>query len=256
MKKSLVKMTGGTFDKVDPRWRGLILASSVLLIAIPFASLCALYLARTLYTTGYPGDAAAYLQLVSQHQGMASLAWSLWIITDILSIAPIISMYIVLRPHNQALALLGSLLAVFYAIYDVSATELNSLTLVSLSNGYVGSSTEALRSSILAAATYGYYALPFQTVLSFGIGSLAYLLWCVPMWKSLFGRWTAVFGVFVNVIGVIGSASPLVPSSFILSLCLFLAPRAIALWSIVLGVQMFRYGLRIPSRVAEIADMP
>lgn len=173
----------------------------------------------------------------------------MWIVTDFLGIATVIAVYIVLERHNRTLALLGSLLAIFYAIYDVSATELNSLTLVSLAHGYASATSDALRASFVAAATYGYHALPLQSVLSFGIGSLAYLLWCVPMWKSFFGRWTTIFGVVVNVIGVIGSASFVVPSSSILGICLLLAPRLIAFWSIVLGVQMFRYGRRIPAKV-------
>jgi hypothetical protein len=244
-----------TMDEVDPRWRGLILVSGILMIVIALISLYALYLARTLYAPGYPRDGASYLQLVSQHQLLASLAWSLWIVTDFLGLAPVVAMYIILQRHNRSLALLGSLLAIFYAIYDVSATELNSLTLVSLAHGYASSITEAMRASFVAAATYGYSALPLQTVLSFGIGSLAYLLWCVPMWKSFFGRWITIFGVVVNVIGVIGSAYPVVPASTILGLCLFLAPRLIAFWSIVLGVQMFRHGLGLPARAATSAGV-
>ena len=182
-----------------------------------------------------------------------SLTWSLWIFTDILSLVPVVAIYIVLQHHNRSMALLGSLLAIFYAIYDVSATELNSLTLVSLAHGYAGATTEALRAAFVAAAAYGYSALPLQSVLSFGIGSLGYLLWCVPMWKSLFGRWTTLFGVVVNVLGIIGSASSVVPASTILGLCLFLAPRLIAVWSIVLGVQLFRYGLRLPAKVTNTA---
>jgi hypothetical protein len=250
MNETLENKRKRIIDEVDPRWRGLILASGILLIVIPLISLYALYLARTLYAPGYPGDAAGYLQLVSQHQQQASLTWSLWIVMDILGLAPVVAVYIVLQKHNRALALLGSLLAIFYAIYDVSATELNSLTLVSLANSYAGAASDALRTSIVAAATYGYNALPLQSVLSFGIGSLAYLLWFVPMWKSFFGRWTTIFGVVVNVIGVVGSAFPVVPASSFLGLCLFLAPRLIAFWSMALGVQMFRHGLRIPAHVA------
>jgi hypothetical protein len=255
MNEPPVDKTRKTMDEVNPRWRELLLVSGILLIVIPLISLYALYLARTLYAPGYPNNAAAYLQLVSQHQRMASIAWSLWIITDLLGIVPILAMYILLQHHNRSLALLGSLLAIFYAIYDVSATELNSLTLVSLSHGYASAATDALKAPFVAAATYGYNALPLQTVLSFGIGSLAYLLWCVPMWKSIFGRWTAIFGFAVNVIGVIGSAFPVVPSSSILGLFLFLAPRAIALWSIVLGVQMLRFGLRLPTRAAKTSGV-
>jgi hypothetical protein len=252
--KKMGQMLGNKNDKSmdggNPLWRDLILTSGILLVVIPLISLYALYLGRTLYAPGYPRDATSYLQLVSQHQRLFSLAWSLWIVTDFLGIAPVVAIYNVLQRHNRAFALLGSLLAIFYAIYDVSATELNSLALVSLSHGYAGATTEALRASFVAAATYGYNALPLQTVLSFGIGSLGYLLWCVPMWKSVFGRWTAIFGIVVNILGVVGAASPVVPSSSILGICFFLAPRLIAFWSIVLGIQLLRYVGRLPKHVS------
>jgi hypothetical protein len=252
MNQALENKTKRTTDGVDPRWRGLILASGVLMIVIPIISLYALYLARALYATGYPGDAAGYLQLVSQHQCLFSLTWSLWIVTDLLGIAPVVAVYIVLQLHNRALALLGSLLAIFYAIYDVSATELNSLTLVSLAHGYANATTEALKTSFVSAATYGYHALALQTVLSFALGPLAYILWCVPMAKSFFGRWPAIIGITVSAIGLIGTIYSMVPSSYILGLCMFLGPRLEAFWSILLGVLLYRYGRRLPAR----ADKP
>jgi Domain of unknown function (DUF4386) len=237
----------GTFDEVERNWRGLICTSGILLIVIALISLYAVYLARILYAPGYPSDAAGYLQLVAQHQFQAALSWILWILMDFLGLIPVAAVYIILQRHNRAFALLGSLLVIFYAIYDVSATELNSLTLVSLSHGYTLATTDAARAAFVAAATYGYNALPLQTVLSFGIGSLAYLLWCVPMWKSFFGLWTAIFGIIVNVIGVVGSASPVIPSSSFIGICFFLTPRVIACWFIVLGVQMFLHGKHLPS---------
>jgi hypothetical protein len=213
------------------------------------------YTARTLYASGYPSDPASYLQLVSQHQLQASMTWSLWIAMDFLAIAPTVALYIVLQRHNRTLALLGSLLSMFFNIYDVSVTELNSLTLVSLSRAYASATTDALRASFVAAATYGYFALPLQTVLSFAIGSLGYLMWCVPMAKSIFGRRTAIYGAVVSVIGLIGSAAPVVQSSYILGLCQFICVRAIALWFLVVGVQLYRYGHRLPANVDNTAGI-
>jgi hypothetical protein len=232
-------------ETVDQRWKGLYCLSGILMIVIPVLSFIAAWCARILYAPGYPNDPASYLQLVSQHQQLATTAWSLWIVTDFLGLAPAVAMYIVLQRHNRTLALLGSLLLIFYSIYDVSATELNSLTLVSLSQGYASATTDALRASFVGAAAYGYYALPLQTVPSFAIGSAGYILWCVPMMKSFFGRWTAIIGIIVSTIGLLGSAAPVVPSS-ILALCQFICVRAIAVWSIIVGVQMYRYGRRLP----------
>ncbi len=233
-------------DSVDRRWRGLYLLSGLVVILTAALSLVAAWGARTLYSPAYPTDAASYLQLVSQHQGLATFTWSLWILMDLLGLAPTVAMYILLQRHNRILALIGSLLVLFYAIYDVSATELNSLALVGLSQGYLNASSDAGRASFVAAAAYGYQILPYQTVLSFGIGSLGYLFWCAPMARSFFGRWTALFGVIVNVMGLLGSAASVVPS-FILGLFQFICVRAIALWFILVGVQMIRYARRIPA---------
>jgi hypothetical protein len=172
----------------DQKWKSLYRLSGIFMILIPLLSLVALYGARVLYTPAYPGDPTSYLQLVSQHQALASISWSLWILIDFLGLALTVAMYLLLHRYNRTFALLGSLFLLAYAIYDFGVTELNSLTLVSLGHEYALASAESLRASLAAAAAYGYYALPFQTVLSFAIGSVGYTLWCVPMAKSFFGQ--------------------------------------------------------------------
>jgi hypothetical protein len=250
MNSTLAMPTSEKVEKVnyisDQKWKGLYSVSGILLIINAALSLVAAFTGRILYASGYPSDPASYLLLVSQHQPLASFTWSLWIVIDILPLPIIVTMYVILQRYNRTLAVLGSLFALFYAIYDVSATELNSLTLVSLSHGYALATTEALRAAFVAAATYGFSALPFQTVLSFAIGPIGYLLWCVPMAKSFFGRWNAIIGVIVSVIGLLGAAAPVVPSSIFLGWCSFLCVRIIALWTIILGVMLYRYGRRIP----------
>ena len=231
----------------DRKWKGLYILSGIILLVTAVLSLVAAYGARTLYSLGYPNDPASYLQLVSQHQQLAAITWCLWIVMDFLGLAPTVAIYLVLARHGRILALLGSLFSIFYCVYDVSVTELNSLTLVSLSHGFANAATDAVRTAIVAAAAYGYYALPLQTVLSFGIGSFGYLLWCIPMAKSFFGRWTAILGIIVNIIGLFGSAAPVVPSSYLLGLCQFLCVRLIAVWVFVVGVQLYRFGHRVPA---------
>jgi len=226
---------------VGPSWKGLYRVGGVLSVITGISGLLATLGGATLYKSGYPSNATAYLQLVAQHQGLANGLWSLWIIGDLLGIAPTVALYLVLRRYNRTYALLGSLIAGLYLFYDMSVTELNSLTLVSLSQGYASATTDALRASYVAAATYGYAALPLQTVLSFGIGSVGWLLWCIPMAKSVFGPRTAFYGAIVNVIGIVGAFAPIVPSSFILGILQFLAPPTIGIWFIVIGFQLYRH---------------
>lgn len=243
-----------TTETVDFGWRGLYVVSGILIIMSALLSFVVAYGARILYSSGYPDDPLSYLQLVAQHQELASITWSLWIVIDLLGIAPAVAMYIILQRYNRTLALLGSLLLISYAIYDFGVTELNSLTLVSLAHGYTLATTEPQRASFVAAAAYGYYSLPLQTVLSFAIGSLGYLMWCVPMARSFFGRWVAITGAIVSAIGILGSAAPIVPSSYILGLCQFLCVRIIALWAIWIGVLLLRYGrqLSYPFNLVEL----
>jgi hypothetical protein len=234
------KETHETEQPPQPSWKGLYRVSGVLAIICGIGGFVSMLGGATLYKSGYPSNATAYLQLVSQHQTLANGLWSLWIFGDFLMIAPTVAAYLILRHYNKTMALVGSLIVGLYLFYDISVTELNSLTLVSLSQGYASATTDALRSSYVAAATYGYAALPLQTVLSFGIGSAGWLLWCLPMAKSLFGRRTAIYGTVVNIVGIIGAAAPVV-SSTILGWLQFLAPPLIGLWVIVVGFKLYRH---------------
>jgi hypothetical protein len=181
------------------------------------------------------------------------VTWSLWIVSDFLLMAPTVALYLVLRRYNWTIALLGSLFAMFFNVCDVCVTGLNSLTLVSLSHGYASATTDALRASSVTAATYGYHALPLQTVLSFAVGTFGYLLWCVLMFKNIFRRGTAIFGAIVMAVALIGSAAPMFPSSTILGLCQFICIPVCALWFVLVGAQLYRCGRRLPAQVAVAA---
>jgi hypothetical protein len=92
----------------------------------------------------------------------------------------------------------------------------------------------------------GNAALPLQTVLSFGIGSLGYLLWSIVMLRGqVFHKWTAVLGNIVGALGILGAAAPVVTSSAVLGLCQYLSVPLMGLWFVIVGVILFRYGLKV-----------
>jgi hypothetical protein len=227
----------------DQRWSRLYRLGGFLLGLAGIAAIAASYMASRLYPAGIPSTPAAYLDLISRNQALANSLWSLWIVLDFLLIAPTVALYLVLRRDNHLLVLLGALLSMFFIFYDVSVTELNSLTLVSLSNGYASATTALLKGPYVAAATYGYTALPLQTVLSFAIGSLGYLLWSVAMLQGrIFPKWAAILGIVMGVTGVVGAAAPLVSGSIVLGVCQYLAIPLMGLWFLIIGVLLRRYG--------------
>ncbi len=227
----------------DQRWSGLYRLGGFLLGLAGIAAVAASYMASHLYASGIPSTPTAYLQLIAHNQGLAASLWSLWIVLDFLLIAPTVALYLVLRRDSRILALLGSLLSMFFIFYDISVTELNSLTLVSLSHSYASTTTSALQAPYVAAATYGYAALPLQTVLSFGIGSVGYLLWSIAMLQGhIFPRWAAIMGMVMGVIGIVGAAAPVITGSAALAICQYLAIPYMGLWFIIIGVLLRRYG--------------
>jgi hypothetical protein len=234
-------------EDVDPRWRGLIRLSGILFIISGVGGIIVSRLSGMLYASGTPTTAEGYLQLFSQHQLLAAADWGLWCGGFVL-IPASIAMYLVLRRINNSLALVGSILSVMYVIFDICVTELNSLTLVSLSQGYASATTDALRAPYVAAATYGVAALPVQTFFSFTIGAVGWLFWSLIMWKGVFPRWTAIFGIIVNVMGILGGVGALVQGTpfYLLGLFTIFGALFTAFWFIVIGAQLYRYGNRLP----------
>jgi hypothetical protein len=238
----------------DKRWSGLYRLGGYLLGLAGIASVAAYYMSSHLYSSGIPSTPTAYLQLISHNHGLASSTWCLWIVLDLLLIAPTVALYLVLRHDNRILALLGSLLSMLYIFYDTSVTELNSLTLVSLSHSYAGATTAALQAPYVAAATYGYAALPLQTVLSFRIGSVGYLLWGIAMLQGqgrIFHKWTGIMGIVLGVIGIVGAAGPVVTGSAVLAICQGLAIPYMGLWFIIVGVLLRRYGRKLALAIGQ-----
>lgn len=228
-------------ESVDEGWKTLYRVGGVLLVISGVAGQVASRMARSLYSPSYPSNAAAYLQLVSQKQLLANILWSSWILGDFEVMLAFVALYLVLRRESRIMALVGLLLSMFYVFYDVSVTELNSLTLVSLSQGYASATNDALRATYVAAAQYGYAALPFQTVLSFGVGAVGWLFWSLVMLKGhTFPKWMAISGLIINAMGIIGAPAPVVPSSFVLGVFLVLTAPLTGLWFIAIGVQLYR----------------
>ena len=237
----------GSKFSVDPRWRGFIRLSGILFLISGLGGFVVARLSGILYATGQPTTAVGYLQLFSQHQLLAAADWSLWMVGDFMLIPAAVGMYLVLRRSNNSVALVGAVLSVMYNVFDICVTELNSLALVGLSQGYASATTDALKAPYVAAATYGVAALPVQTFFSFTVGAVGWLLWSLLMWKGVFPRWVAVFGVIANVMGFLGGVGALVQGTpyYLLGLFTIFGALFTAVWFIMIGILLYRYGNRL-----------
>ncbi len=62
-----------TYQSTDRDWKGFYFLSAVCLIVTAAIWSVVSRTAGALYASGYPGDPTQYLQLISQHQGLAAL---------------------------------------------------------------------------------------------------------------------------------------------------------------------------------------
>jgi hypothetical protein len=83
---------------------------------------------------------------------------------------------------------------------------------------------------------------------SFTIGAVGWLFWSLLMPKSFFRKGSAIFGVIVNVMGILGGVGALVQGTSYYLLGVFTVFGAIftAIWFIVIGAQLYRYGSHLP----------
>jgi hypothetical protein len=232
--------------KTSPQtWRRLYLVGGSLLVLSGIGGLVDWRLGAHLYPSGVPTTAAAYLQLISHSQTLANTLWTLWIVGDLILIVPTLAVYLALRRDNPTLALIGTLVAGLYIVYDISVTELNSLTLVSLSNSYANATTAAAQAPYVAAASYGVAALPLETVLSFGLGAIGYLIWSVVMLEGrTFPRWIAVTGILLNSAAIIGAFSPVVPAFYVVGVLMYFTIPLTGLWFVAVGVALYRHATK------------
>jgi hypothetical protein len=233
--------------KVEPMqtWKRLYIVGGALLVLSGVGGIVDWRLSAHLYPSGVPTTAAAYLQLISHSQALANALWTLWIVGDLILIVPTLAIYLALRRDNPALALIGTLVAGLYIVYDISVTELNSLTLVSLSNSYASAANATGQAAFIAAATYGVAALPLETVLSFGLGAIGYLIWSVVMLQGrIFPRWIAITGIVLNAAAIVGAFSPVVPASFVIGVLMYFTVPVTGLWFVAVGISLYRYATR------------
>jgi len=198
------------------------------------------------YSLGVPTDPASQLQLLSNHSFFYAIHSTLWITDDLITIIPAIAIYFVLRRINKAAAFIGLVISLAYVPYDIFVSDANSLHLNILAQAYTAATSPALQAHYVAAASSGFAALPLEAALSYAIGSLGYLIYSALM-RSSFGKATAVLGIVVNAAAIVGAAGTLVPASGISSIFglleLFAVPLT-AVWTIIVGVKLYRFPRR------------
>ncbi|MDG7002279.1 MAG: DUF4386 family protein, partial [Nitrososphaerota archaeon] len=220
---------------VDPTWRSLYRIGGIAMSVTGFLYYASVVLSAILGPA--PSSGEAYLNALAGHVSAAQLNFMVWIIADFLLIAVTFALYLALKGINKNAMLLASAFMGLFVILDLGLTELNSLVAVSLSQSYTAATTDAIRSTYIAASNYALATLPLATFYSFFISSIGVLIIGLVMMKGVFPRAVGLLGIAVGIEGTLASFYVLVP---ILSVLMIPSLATFGMWSIFAGVRLFR----------------
>lgn len=224
-------------SKVDPTWKGIYKIGGICLFLAGIIFITVAILSLILGPA--PSSAEPYLQSLATHTVLAQLNFGLYALSDFLFLPVILALFLSLKQINKNAMLIAGGLMAFYIIFDFGITELNSLTLVSLTQNYTAAVNDLQRSTILASANYALATLPLATFCSFLVSSVGLIIIGFVMLKGVFNKPTALLAITAGTEGTIGAFYVIVPS-----LAAFLVPALITygLWAVLGGTRLFKLG--------------
>jgi hypothetical protein len=191
-----------------------------------------------------PGDGEQYLQALAGHPMVARLNFGLFALADLGYLLGGLALYLSLKHIAKNAMLVATAFLAVFVVLDLAVTELNSLTLVALSQHYASATTDILRLRYAAGADYALATLPTATFLSYFVSSLGLLIASVVMLRGVFSRPTAFAGIVASVTGLLGAFYLVFPP-----LAALLTPSliAFALWSVLAGSRLLKLGRSQPA---------
>jgi len=243
MSELMVKTNMSTVEAArmhaDPTWKGVYKAGGLAMVMIGILYLVGSTLGY--YLGGTPGNSQAYLQSLAARPTLAQITYWIFGLADILFIPAILGLYLALKEINKNAMLIATGILGFMFVLDLGITELNTLTLVSLTQNYAAATSDAQRAVYLAAENWELATLPIATFFSWIGPSSGFLIASIVMRNGSFGRNTARLGMIANGLGIVCGFYFLYPVPV---LAFFLTPTLIlyGAWLIATGRRLYKLG--------------
>lgn len=239
MMKLLMNNNKSTLEEarihVDPTWKGVYRAGGVCLLLIGVIYLIGAVLSIIIGPA--PSGGELYLKSLAGHATLAQVNFGLFALTDFLLLPAVLALYLALKHLAKNTMLIATGLLALFLVLDLAITELNSLTLVSLTQHYMAATSDAQRTAYVAAADYALATLPIATFFSYAVSSIGLLMTSLVMLKGVFNRPTALLGIVAGLEGIVGSFYVFFPAFAAL-----LVPSLITfgLWALFAGTRLYK----------------
>ncbi len=222
---------------VDRSWKGVYKVGGIGLFIV---GLCTIFGEILSIIIGPPpSESEAYLISVAEHALISQINFGLFVVGDFLLLFVVVALYLTLKNVSKNAMLIATELMIAYIFIDLAVTEMNSLTLVLLTQQYASATTDSARAAYLAAAFYALATLPLATFFSYFISCIAFLIINIVMLKGVFKKWIALLGIVFSIEGIFASLYVVVPIfAILLGPCLI----TYSIWSLIMGVNLYKLG--------------
>lgn len=247
MRKLLTNTNKSTLEEArihaDQTWKGVYRTGGICLLLIGVIYLIGAVLSIIIGPAPRGGE--LYLKSLAGHAVLAQVNFGLFAFTDFLLLPAVLALYLALKHLAKNPMLIAAGLLVLFLVLDLAITELNSLTLVSLTQHYTAATSDAQRAAYVAAADYALATLPIATFFSYMVSSVGLLMTSFVMLKGVFNKPTALLGIVASLEGIVGSLYVFLPAFAAL-----LVPSLIAfgLWALFAGTRLYKLSIQ-PSGV-------
>ena len=187
-----------------------------------------------------PNDGAAWL---AYGAGKTTAWWAilgLSVLTDFLLIPISVALYGALVGFGRPATTIGVALVGSFVVLDLAVTWSNFAALITLTERYAAATTDAARTTTLAAAEYATAVLssPILGIYSIASLSLGISLIGWVMRRGAFGPTAGHLGVATGLLGIVSVAGPVVfPAS---SSAIIVASVLTTVWVLLVGYRLYR----------------
>ena len=192
------------------------------------------------FATPPVATSAQYFNILANYPNASAIFYSGYSATDFLLFPAILALYFALKGVGKNITIVAVALAAVWGVMDLGVTEFNSLVLVSLAQSYNAATDATTKAAYLAASNYALGAIPIATFYSYFIGSLAFLLVSLVMFRGVFRFITAPVGIVANALGIVVAFVLFDPAD----LRNLIVPTLMiyGFWNILVGAQLYRLG--------------
>lgn len=219
----------------DEKWLFRTGGVAALLFSIAYIFIIIVYV-----PIGKPSGAEAWLVNMASHTQSWRTILLLSVLTDILLIPIVLSLFNLLKRNNKVAMLFAITFIGLFILLDLALTWTNYASLISLSEDYAEAKDEIQRMLFLTAATYPASIVDSNLLFFYNTFtlSLGILIAGFVMRKEMFDQAAAYTGIATGILGIVAVFDPFVNSA--LSGAIIIASLLTTVWIFIVGVKLLK----------------